>query len=214
MKKIILAIMLCVSFSTSSYAQVLLVNELQDKIPKVAGFYTRAAQLYYHSLTTQDTVRLQNESTLLLKDMVHELSRPEYREAVSLMREKLHKNYTEDSVRIPDIFLYMAENGADSSKVDMNFILQESEANDTNMCFEYPKIIAVTVLTAVSNIFYTLYSLITFNLMGAVFFFYFILVSLIIAAALIVLWPLCVAGISAPTIYYSLAFIFAPFTMF
>lgn len=196
MKKIISVIMICQFLSSSAYAETQTLQLFKEKIPKVAGFYAGAARFYYHAMTTKDTDKLQYEASMLLKEMMLELSQPEYKEAISQLRSDLPGRYPEDIARLLNVFLYVAENDADPSKIDASFVQQEF-GNIIGSCFSYSMGIVAVFLLWICQIPRAFSSLFMGYIYGFIEAVKCIVILPILICYFLILWPSCLFGVDA-----------------
>lgn len=202
--------MLCLFLGSSAHAETYFLKGFKDKIPRVAKFYVHSVRFYYQAITSSDANKTQYEAAILLKAMVLELSKPEYKKSISFMRTEVLNRSPSDAARYLNLFLYVAENEADPSKIDSGFIKQEIDGINQCVCRQYINFIPLPISLALLWGFRAIYSLLTFNLLFAVLDFYSMLVNLISVPIIIVLWPLCQLGVSAYDIYYIIDLITGP----
>jgi hypothetical protein len=184
-KKTISAVMVCLLLGSSVQAQT--TDGLKDRISCVAGLYARALKFYCHALAERNAGTIRSEAEPLLGDMLLELSRPEYRIPALRMRSAFQSRGQDDMAWILDLIIDIG--GRDAAAGKMNATITGNHSlGIISDCTSFPAYIIAVLVNTLSNfipggsIFYEAISLIFAMALGAVF---------------LVLWPLCLIGISA-----------------
>lgn len=186
MKKIISAVMICLFLGSSVHAQTQFSSKIPDRIASVAGLYARALQFYCHAAKERNAGTIRSEAEPLLKDIFLELSRPEYRPAALQLRSALLDRGQDDLAELFDLIIGIGNRNADPEKMNSCFKGQNA-LGILSDCASYPTWMVTVLINALSNfpssgLFYGVVSL---------------LFAFAVNAVLLVLWPLCLIGISA-----------------